>query len=75
MSVCMCMYAHVHAWAEGRGCHVCLPPCFTLFIYSVCLFFETGLLCIALAVLELTLKTRLASNSEIRLPLPPGCWD
>jgi hypothetical protein len=38
-------------------------------------FFETGFLCIALAVLELTLKTRLASNSEIRLPLPPECWD
>jgi hypothetical protein len=27
---------------------------------------------VALAVLELT---RLASNSEIRLPLPPKCWD
>jgi hypothetical protein len=38
-------------------------------------FFETGFLCIALAVLELTLKTRLASNSEIRLPLPPKCRD
>jgi hypothetical protein len=31
--------------------------------------FKTGFLCIALAVLELTLQTRLASNSEIRLPL------
>jgi hypothetical protein len=38
-------------------------------------FFETGFLCIALAVLELILKTRLASNSEIHLPLPPKCWD
>jgi hypothetical protein len=37
------------------------------------LFFETGFLYIALAVLELTLKTRLASNTEIRLPLPPQC--
>jgi hypothetical protein len=41
-----------------------------LFIYLfVCLFvfwfFETGFLCVALAVLELTLWTRLASNSEI----------
>ena len=35
------------------------------------LFFETGFLCIALAVLELILQTRLASNSEICLPLPP----
>jgi hypothetical protein len=34
-------------------------------------FFETGFLYIALAVLELTLYTRLALNSEIRLPLPP----
>jgi hypothetical protein len=28
-------------------------------------FFETGFLCVALTVLELTLYTRLASNSEI----------
>jgi hypothetical protein len=34
-------------------------------------FFETGFLCVALAVLELTLYTRLASNSETHLPLPP----
>jgi hypothetical protein len=37
--------------------------------------FETGFLCVALAVLELTMWTRLASNSEIHLPLPPKCWD
>ena len=36
---------------------------------------QTGFLCIAMAVPELTLETRLASNSEIRLPLPPKCWD
>jgi hypothetical protein len=36
-----------------------------------CFVFETGFLCIVLAVLELTLLTRLASNSEIYLPLPP----
>jgi hypothetical protein len=38
-------------------------------------FFKTGFLCIALAVLELTLWTRLASNLEIHLPLPLECWD
>jgi hypothetical protein len=39
-------------------------------------FFETGFLCVPLAVLELTLfETSLASNSEIHLPLPPKCWD
>jgi hypothetical protein len=38
-------------------------------------FFEIGFLCTALDVLELTLYTRLASNSEICLPLPPECWD
>jgi hypothetical protein len=43
------------------------------FIYYLFFFFETGFLCIALAVLELTLYTRLAS--EIHLPLPPKCWD
>ena len=30
-------------------------------------------LCVALSVLELALQTRLASNSEICLPLPPKC--
>ena len=48
---------------------------FINFFYLFVLFFETGILCIALAVLELTLQTRLASNSEICLPLPPKCWD
>jgi hypothetical protein len=43
--------------------------------FFVCLFFETGFLCVVLAVLELALQTRLALNSEIRLPLPPKCWD
>ena len=37
--------------------------------------FEASFLCIALTLLELVLKTRLASNSEIHLPLPPTCWD
>jgi hypothetical protein len=50
--------------------------CFVLFCFVLfCFVFETGFLCIALAVLELTLYTRLASNPEIRLPLPPECWD
>ena len=35
-----------------------------------CCCFETGFLCVALAILEITLPTRLASNSEIRLLLP-----
>ena len=38
---------------------------------SVC--FETRVLCAAMPVLELTLYTRLASKSEIHLPLPPEC--
>jgi hypothetical protein len=42
--------------------------------YKRFFFFEKGFLCIALAVLELTLLARLA-NSEILLPLPPECWD
>jgi hypothetical protein len=31
--------------------------------------------CVALANLELALKTRLDLNSEIHLPLLPNCWD
>ena len=38
-------------------------------------FLETGFFCVALAVLELTLWPRLASNSKINLPLDPKCWD
>ena len=38
-------------------------------------FPETGLRCVALAVLELTRQTRLALKLEICLPLPPKCWD
>jgi hypothetical protein len=34
-------------------------------------FFETGLLCVTLSVLEPTLYTRLALNSGIRLSLHP----
>jgi hypothetical protein len=41
----------------------------------LCLFFETGFLCVALAVLELTLQTKLALNSEICLSLPPKSPD
>ena len=37
-------------------------------------FFEIGFLCVALAVLELTLQIKLALNSEIGLPLLPKCW-
>ena len=48
----------------------CCCCCFVLFCF-VLFFFETWFFCIALAVLELTLYTRLALNSEICLPLPP----
>jgi hypothetical protein len=40
------------------------------FFFFFFLILETGFLCVAVAVLELTLKSRLASNSEICLPLP-----
>jgi hypothetical protein len=49
--------------------YVCLPSIF------VVVFFKTGFLCVALADLELTLYTSLASNSEIHLYLLPECWD
>ena len=44
-----------------------------LFVWLVWLF-KTGFLCVALDDLELTLWTRLASNSEIYLPLSPRHW-
>ena len=51
------------------------PFIFWVFCCCCCCFFETGFLCVALAVMELTLETRLASTSEICLPLPPKCWN
>jgi hypothetical protein len=33
--------------------------------------FETGFFYVAMAILELTLETNLASNIEIQEPLPP----
>jgi hypothetical protein len=53
-------YIYVHAHATC----VCVCVCVVLF--------ETGFLCVALAVLELTLEIRLASNAKILLPFPPG---
>ena len=45
---------------------------FVLFCFVLFCFYKTGFLCV---VLELTLYTRLALNSEIHLLLPPKCWD
>jgi hypothetical protein len=56
--------------------YICIVRYSDIYIYIyiyIYWFFETGFLCVALAVLELTLLTRLASNSEISLPLPPKC--
>jgi hypothetical protein len=46
-----------------------------LFWFFVFLIFKAGFLCVALAVLGLTLKIRVASNSEICLSLPPEFWN
>ena len=48
---------------------------FFILFYLFILVFQGRVLCVTLAVLELTLYTRLALNSEILLPLPPRCWD
>jgi hypothetical protein len=50
-------------------CLFCIINCI-LFVVVVFPFFEA-----ALAVLELTLYTKLGSKSEICLLLPPKCWD
>jgi hypothetical protein len=60
---------------NASAMHFCSPHFKkNLFIYLFW-FFETEFFRIALAVLELTLYTRLALNSEIHLPLPPEFWD
>jgi hypothetical protein len=53
-----------------------LKPTIFVFCLFVCFFgFLRQGFSVALAVLELTLLKRLASNSEICLFLPPKCWD
>ena len=47
-------------------CFVCL---------FICLFFETGFLCVVLAVLELCVDQAGFELAEILLPLPPECQD
>jgi hypothetical protein len=52
--------------------------CFVFVFLFLFFCFETGFLCVALAVLalavlELGLKTKLALNSEICLPVVPKC--
>ena len=42
-----------------------------MIIYLFIYLFEIGFFWVALSVLELTLSTRLASNSEIQLLVPP----
>lgn len=53
---------------------MCLPACLPTPFFLL-FFFNTGFLCVAPAVLELIPQTRLASNSETSLPLPPERWD
>ena len=44
------------------------------FIFAFILFFKTGFLCVALAVLELALVDEAGLElTEIHLPLPPDC--
>ena len=51
-------------------------PCFHLVgsTFLVCLS-DTEIPCVALAAPEPTLQTRLASDSEMHLPLSPECWE
>lgn len=50
--------------------HFLLNTPHLLLLLIIILFFETESLCVALAVLELALQTKLALNSEPHLPLP-----
>ena len=61
-----------HQRLKSSSLSICLINfLFVLWFFGFFFFFETGFPCVALAVLELTLLTRLASNSEILLPLCP----
>jgi hypothetical protein len=61
----------------GQITSLCFALLLLLLLHIFLLFSKTKFLFVALAVLELTLWTRLASSLEIRLPqpLPSKCWD
>jgi hypothetical protein len=48
--------------------------CMYVHVYVECVQYVCGMY-LCEGGCELTLLTRLALNSEIRLPLPPKCWD
>ena len=70
LSVCLSLSLSLSLSVCVCVCGVCV--CVSV---SLSLFFKTGFLCVPLAVLKLTLQTRLSWNSEICLPLPPKCCD
>lgn len=86
MHVCVRVCTHIHDnWkgftitgkAAGRP-HPLLQLLQALALFSTelnvfVLFYETGFLCVAPAVLELTPQTKLAMNPEICLSPPPEC--
>lgn len=59
-------------WRLGKS-KCTTTPCDKLDFVGFLFCFEMGLYYVVLAVLELALSGRLASNSEILLPLPPKC--
>ena len=62
----------VEAETWRRATYYLAQPAFFLSYFSFW-FLETRFLCVALTLLEFTLPTRLALNSEIYLPLSPEC--
>ena len=50
-----------------------LIQCLVVYCFVLVLVFVTEFLCVALAVLELTLQTRLATHSEIHLSMSHKC--
>ena len=63
-------------WLISSCLHLVGPSFVFFLISSPCPhFLGPGFFCVTLAVLELNLKTRLALNSELCLPLSPKCWD
>ena len=61
MFTCVIARAHTHT--------ICVCVCVCVCV----LFFNSGFLCVALAILELILYTKLALNSKIFLALPLEC--
>lgn len=67
--------AELGGWLNQASPALDLEICIETVTFFLFLFSETMPVCTVMAILELAVLTRWASNSQICVPLPPKCSD